>query len=192
VYGKPGGLRTVDYKDAGELEIGKDGVFKIQVSRKPPSKGNWLKLAEDPEQALLIVRQTFGDRNIEQPAQLTITRILQEGEEGADSQTDEPVRPEYVTARAIDEALSTSGLFVAGASMMFARWAKEFQVHSNQLPLFDVERSNKAGGDPKIRYYHSHWRLLPGEALIIRAQPPECNAWNFQLNNYWMESLDYR
>jgi hypothetical protein len=22
--------------------------------------------------------------------------------------------------------------------------------------------------------------------------PPECDYWNFQLNNYWMESLDYR
>ena len=22
--------------------------------------------------------------------------------------------------------------------------------------------------------------------------PPDCEYWNFQLNNYWMESLDYR
>ena len=22
--------------------------------------------------------------------------------------------------------------------------------------------------------------------------PPSCDNWNFQLNNYWMESLDYR
>jgi hypothetical protein len=22
--------------------------------------------------------------------------------------------------------------------------------------------------------------------------PPDCDSWNFQLNNYWMESLDYR
>ena len=29
--------------------------------------------------------------------------------------------------------------------------------------------------------------------LVIRApRIPECQSWNFQLNNWWMESLDYR
>ena len=27
---------------------------------------------------------------------------------------------------------------------------------------------------------------------MIEVQPPECEFWNFQLDNYWMESLDYR
>ena len=49
-----------------------------------------------------------------------------------------------------------------------------------------------SSGDPNIRYFHSHWALQPGEALVIEATPPECATWNFQLNNYWMESLDYR
>ena len=54
------------------------------------------------------------------------------------------------------------------------------------------ERSNEAGGDPNIRYYHSYWKLSAGEVLRIRARPPPCRCWNFQLNNHWMESLDYR
>jgi len=80
----------------------------------------------------------------------------------------------------------------AGASLLFAKWARDFQKHSNALPRFDQEVSNQAGGDPTIAYYHSHWSLLPDEALVIDVTPPLCMTWNFQLNDYWMESLDYR
>ena len=54
------------------------------------------------------------------------------------------------------------------------------------------QTSNNVGGDPKIRYFHSYWELKEDEALVIDATPPPCAHWNFQLNNYWMESLDYR
>ena len=49
-----------------------------------------------------------------------------------------------------------------------------------------------AHGDPNIYFYMGYWELSPEEALIVEAEPPECEYWNFQLNNHWMESLDYR
>ena len=67
-----------------------------------------------------------------------------------------------------------------------------FKKHSNTLPVFDPKTSNAAGGDAGIIYHHSYWKLEDHEALVIDFIPPDCDNWNFQLNNYWMESLDYR
>ena len=86
----------------------------------------------------------------------------------------------------------TASTFVAGASLMFAKWSRDFQKEENMLTLFDPAAATAAGGDPNIRYYHNYWRLAPDEALVIDVTPPECDAWNFQLDNHWLESLDYR
>uniref|UniRef100_A0A7S3V099 Uncharacterized protein n=2 Tax=Aplanochytrium stocchinoi TaxID=215587 RepID=A0A7S3V099_9STRA len=182
-YGAPGGLSTVDYKEAVEFEMDKDGNFEIVVSseeNKPAGCKNWMKTLSDPESAMLIVRQTYNDHDNEIPATVTIEKL--EGQ----------TLPTPVTCEQVDEALKKSALFVGGASFMFARWAKGFQKHVNELPLFDQEVSNKAGGDPNIRYFHSYWRLADDECLVISATPPKVETWNFQLNNHWMESLDYR
>ncbi|MCB9753758.1 MAG: DUF1214 domain-containing protein [Myxococcales bacterium] len=176
-YGRNGGLPPTGYLEASELELAEDGTFEIIVSaRRHP--GNWLPMTA--ETGALIVRQTYLDRATERLAALEITCLSPEA------------RPQQLTPQALEEGLRTTGMFVAGASLLFARWAHGFQRHSNTLPLFDPERSNQAGGDPHIRYYHSHWALGPDEALVIEATPPPCQHWNFQLNNHWMESLDYR
>ncbi len=85
-----------------------------------------------------------------------------------------------------------ASMFVGGTSLLFTNWAKGFRKHMNRLPRFGQETSNAAGGDESIVYYHSYWKLEPDEALMIEASPPPCDNWNFQLDNYWMESLDYR
>ncbi len=52
--------------------------------------------------------------------------------------------------------------------------------------------ASAAHGDPNICYFHGYWELGDDEALVIEVTPPKCDYWNFQLNNHWMESLDYR
>ena len=179
-YGQSGGLPPTGYVEASEIETGEDGTFELIVSTRR-HEGNWLPMTA--ESRTLIVRQTFLDREAEEPAELHIERI---------GCPDEEKRPRPLTPEQIDEGLKSAGTLVAGAAMLFANWARGFRKHSNTLPMFDPDVSLQAGGDPNIVYYHSHWAVAEDEALVIEAVPPECEHWNFQLNNYWMESLDYR
>ena len=176
-YGTTGGLTPCGALEGSDLVLDDNGGFEIILSKE--RKGmNWLKIED--ETTLLMVRQTFLDRFREAPAELTVENM------------DGRKFPNPVTPAMIDEGLKTASMFVAGASLLFARWANGFRSHANRLPLFDPAVSNAAGGDARIIYYHSYWRLAEDEMLVIDVVPPECGSWNFQLNNYWMESLDYR
>ena len=179
-YGQGGGMPPSGYIEADEIEMDADGNFELTLSSTPHEK-NWLPMV--PDTGTLIVRQTFSDRQAEIPADLTISRVNCEDAERS---------PSNLTAKRLDDGLRSASTLVAGASLLFAKWVNDFQKHSNQLPMFDPDRSNNAGGDPNIIYYHSHWKLAEDEALVIEVTPPECEFWNFQLSNYWMESLDYR
>jgi hypothetical protein len=176
-YGTTGGLSPCGVLEDGALKVGKDGTFEIILSKE--RKGdNWLKI--EHETTLLMVRQTYLNRQNEQPVDLSIKAIGVDGRAGS------------ISPKQVDEGLNIASLFVAGAPMLFSKWANGFKKHSNQLPMFDPKISNAAGGDANIIYYHSHWKLGKDEALLIEVMPPACDTWNFQLNNYWMESLDYR
>ncbi|HYB98664.1 MAG TPA: DUF1214 domain-containing protein [Candidatus Limnocylindrales bacterium] len=176
-YGQGAGMPPAGFLEAKDLKIGADGTLELILSRRQQA-GNWLPLADG--YGTLIIRQTFLDRAREQRAELTLERI------GG------PLWPAPLTAEAMDAGLASAGSLVAACAMIFPGWADGFRAHANTLPRFDPDLSRMFGGDPNIAYYHSYWELKDDEALVIETTPPPCEYWNFQLNNYWMESLDYR
>ncbi|MGH8541319.1 MAG: DUF1214 domain-containing protein [Stenotrophobium sp.] len=177
-YETNGRMEQTGFIDASTLQIGADGQFEIVLSQQP-HPGNWLKL--EPESNAVIVRQTFLDRKRERPAQVRIERL------GADA------KPAPLSAAKLQAGLTNAARFVEGTSKLFSDWAQGYQKHANQLPPADQVLCQRVGGDPNIFYYHSYWKLAPDEALLIHiARIPECRFWNLQINNYWMESLDYR
>lgn len=183
-YGRGNGMPPTGQIDTSELAVRDDGTFEIIVACERPERlepgQSWLPMTR--ESGTLIVRQSRLDPK-ERIAELRIERIAAAGE---------PTAPAPLTPAMLDEGLQSSAMLVRGASMLFASWARMFQAHTNELPRFDPEISNRFGGLADIAYYHSYWRLAEDEALVIDATPPRCDHWNFQLNNHWMESLDYR
>ena len=177
-YESDGRMEQTGFIDAKDLKLEADGSFELVVSAQE-RPGNWLRL--EPNSNALIVRQTFVDRRNEQPAQLSISRI--------GTQT----RPQPLDAERLQRGLGNASRFVEGTATVFANWAQSYLPHVNELPAADQALCQKAGGDPNIHYYHSAWELADDEMLVIRLpRIPECRYWNLQVNNWWMESLDYR
>ncbi len=179
-YGSSGGLQPAGKLDGDGLTLDGDGNFRViaSVGRPQNDEADWLPMTEDT--TLFMVRQTFGERSAETEATVRIERI------------GESVEPRELTPEFFDKALSQTSAFVAGTSAIFTRWAIGFRKNENRLPMLDEKVSTNFGGDPDIVYYHSFWRLDAESALVIETAIPECDYWNFQLNNFWMESLDYR
>jgi hypothetical protein len=159
------------------LETDADGNFEIAVSGSRRAR-NWLELA--PDSSIVLVRETFRNRRRARPAVLEIERV------------DAPAAPAPLSAARIEAALRGTVAFMQGSASMFGDWAQRFQTRSNTLDHIDQAFYQRAGGDPAIYYCHGHWRLQPDEALVIETPVPPCATWNFQVDNYWMESLDYR
>ncbi|MDX1648574.1 MAG: DUF1214 domain-containing protein, partial [Myxococcota bacterium] len=176
-YGATGSLDTTGYLEAKDMEIAPDGSFEITVSSEP-QPGNWLPMK--PETRMVTVRQTRLDHRGEELATLRIER------------TDGPNQPRHLDPVRLDRSLQGAARFVMGCARLFESWAEDFMSHTNELPRFDPDKAKAAGGDPNIAYYHSYWELGPDEALVVEATPPECDYWNFQVANHWLESLDYR
>jgi len=168
----PTGHVTID-----ELEVEDNGDFELLVSAREQA-GNWLPMR--PESDNILVRQTFRERAREQRARLHIECLNPVG-----SAVLEPARFAAQLAQVVP--------FVEGTAGLFRQWMELFGGHINQLPANDQEMCIRAGGDPAIHYHNSRWQLAPEQVLVVEFVPPRpCQAWNFQLSNHWMESLDYR
>lgn len=177
-YDKGGQLLLSDFLDSSRMQFEPDGSFELILSPER-CPGNWLRI--EPDTVQLLVRQVFLDRRSEKPAQLRIERI------------DAGAKPPPLDAATLHEGLTKAAHFVENTARVFADWSQSYLPHANQLPPADQALCQSVGGDPNIFYYHSYWELADDEALLVDIERfPQCDYWNIQINNYWLESLDYR
>ncbi|MBW2362047.1 MAG: DUF1214 domain-containing protein [Deltaproteobacteria bacterium] len=172
VYGIDSGIERTGFIDTNEIELDPDGRMEIVLSAKP-KPGNWLPMREDTR--LLIIRQFCQDRKRDAATDLQIECLNSDNKAG------------ILTPTKIATGLDDAARFVHATASIFADWSEAFAREPNS-----VSERFTGLGDPNNRLWHGYWSLRDGEALVIEAVPPECEAWNFVLNNYWEESLDYR
>ena len=160
-----------------------DATVAIVASVDEPELGpdeQWLRMEE--QTSIVMIRQFFLDRATESLADLRI--------ECLDPAT--PV-PDNLSARKLVDGLAMSQLFVHGCAQRFIGWVNDyFLERPNTLEFLPQDDHAGGWGDPNQLFRHGYWTLEADEALVIDVPPLDAYYWNFQLNNLWEESLDYR
>ena len=176
-YAKDGTMASTGELRNDDLQVDPDGLVRITVSATRPIGGNWLPLAEDS--TMIVLRESFLDRSTETAGSWQIART-------GGSPAPAPLDPRHLV-----RSLQRAALGVHGTAATFAAWTELFMTRPNELPDWGQEMFQKAGGDPEIFYLHGYWALAPGQAWVIETEVPDAPYWNFQLDNWWMESMDW-
>ena len=177
-YAKDGTMASTGELRNDDLYVDSDGTVEILVSAERPAEAkNWLPLAVDS--TMIVLRESYLDRTTEVPGSWSIERL-------------EPTpEREPLTAEHLVRSLQRSALGVHGTAATFVAWTELFMTRPNELPDWGQEMFQRAGGDPEIFYLHGYFDLQPDEAWVIETRVPEAPYWNFQLDNWWMESMDW-
>lgn len=175
-YAKDGTMASTGELRNDDLVVNDDGTVEVLVSATP-QEGNWLPLAEDS--TMIVLRQSYLDRTTEVPGEYTIENLSDVPPAG-------PLEPKHLV-----RSLQRAAMSVHGTAATFAAWTELFMTRPNELPDWGQEMFQRAGGDPEIYYLHGYWSLEPGQAWVIETAVPDCPYWNFQLDNWWMESMDW-
>ena len=183
VIGNRGSVSWVSFASAGaavnegDLHVEWDGTVEVWYSPEP-HEGNWVKTAPGP--CGVFIRQFFGNWDTEEPMRLRIERV---GDSGA---------PSSPTPANVIAGLKNTMDWLIEDSNRWADWIDFYRDRPNQfvtgMPGWTDGGENELG-----RLLHfCYFNIASDEALVIRVTPPSCRYWNFELGNYWMNSLDYR
>lgn len=178
-YFTDGSMVSTGEIDCNKMIVDADGRFQITLSQKP-QPGNWLPM--QPDTSVIVVRQMMADWRNDVPATMTM--------ECLNSST----KAHPLSAEQLCRGLAAASAYVGGCVKTFTDFSEKLKA---EVPINSIDGSlqsyfERAGGDPAIHYLQGYFRLAAEEALVIDTEVPECLFWNFQLDNYWMESMDYR
>jgi hypothetical protein len=157
-----------------DLSYRPDGSFELIVSPER-HEGNWLP--SHPDVGFVLVRQYFNDWDQEQNAAFRIERI------GFDVSSPPPL-----TAARMAEMLDDAAEWIE----RLPYWTRMIQRGYARAGDNALEHAGSVrGGGGDIHYGQGYFHLAEDDALLIECEPPEARYWQFQLVNWWFETLDY-
>jgi len=162
----------------GEIEIAASGAVELIVGG-PAQSSNWLDLGDDG--AFVVIREYRHDRAGGEHAAWSVERVTP-----APSQ-----RPE-LTADDLAEVLSQISTGLQWGNIATAHLSRELRRRPNQMDQAAAELVSEMAGTPHNYYQLCYVQLASGEALELHLDPPPCRYWSVHLNNWWLESPEFR
>jgi hypothetical protein len=162
----------------GELDINADGTFSLTVGG-PDNGANHLDLGDDA--AFVIIREYAHDRVNGVKATFEVEQISPELEH----------RPELDADR-ISSVLGLLGIALDWVNAATVRLSEELRLRPNVMNEAAADLVSEMAGTPHNHYQLCYVQLEPGQALELELDPPPCRYWSVHLNNWWLESPEFR
>ncbi|MGI9603774.1 MAG: DUF1214 domain-containing protein [Acidimicrobiales bacterium] len=162
----------------GELDVDPDGTFSLTVGG-PELASNWLDLGADA--AFVIIREYTHDRANGVKATFEVEQLSPALSH----------RPELDTQQ-ITSVLGLLGVGLDWVNAASVRLSEELRLRPNVMNEAGADLVSEMAGTPHNHYQLCYVKLEPGQALELELRPPECRYWSVHLNNWWLESPEFR
>jgi len=167
----------------GEIDVADDGTFTIIVGG-PPRDSNWLditELADGAGAAFVIIREYCHDRAHGVKATFDVEQITPELTH----------RPEP-DAASIEMSLALIGFGLRFSNDATIALSDSLRARPNAMNEAAADLVSKMAGTPHNHYQLCSVQLDQGQALELELTPPPCRYWSVHLNNWWLESPEFR
>lgn len=162
--------------DDKDFDVGADGQFEIIFSAQRPQgyQGNWSVLK--PKADVMFVRYRMVDWEKERDPQLTIECL-----------DPVPLKPR-LTAQQITQRIELMSRLPGNMTRLFFKMQNDLK---RGFGVNNFELVRLPGLDKQI-YLQAVFELEPAEALVIETELPQTvEYWNFQLNDYLFNAVEY-
>lgn len=162
----------------GELEIESDGTFSLSVGGSEQAS-NWLDLGADA--AFVVIREYTHDRTHGVKATFEVEQVS-------------PAlahRPE-LDADHLSSVLGILGMGLGWVNQASVALSEELRLRPNVMNEAGADLVSEMAGTPHNHYQLCYVKLEPGQALELELDPPACRYWSVHLNNWWLESPEFR
>jgi hypothetical protein len=193
-----GARRIVGNLDDVDLAIAGDGTFTVwlapQGSPHVPAGSSVLVL--EPDATDVVVRQYFGDPELEAPATYSILAVPAAGPPSPLTEAVIAARLDAAGSYVRDtvEAESTLSALIASITPSVLRAGSEYVDAQGEdaPPPVDPAAVARVMPTPAIQYSGTWFDGLgDDEVLLVEGTVPRCRFWSVQLLTRWMESGDY-